>query len=1509
MFARLGSAVLAAAIVLCSANVLSQAPVGGGATIDRTSASYLDFSTRLRASVADNSIALLMIADSLRNGEATSENIVGILTDHKNRISGLDSFRAGRHSVTLKGGARGELSSSGLIEKFTGAGASVGAGLDFEIVRHSRDLIPLSGREQAQTGYDYVIGDAQLIPKACGSLTGGVKAPAMRVADAKIEATGTLCYEYTPSSMTALGGYIAQNQDRLARLEKLGGEDLAFLTDRLFQFLSGTCGAAECEAMKRHLGDLEDAGLGLDLPRSVRSEDEVRAEALTDPSIAVLLDDNAATREHIVELETSIGRKLSQIEKALIGLSANDGKILSSLSDLQKEQLRQGKLLEVLADPEVQAEMMINAMAEAEKRLRAQQEAMTRYLVDSSYEDLSEDQKRAKFALEVDKIEDDYQTIGTYTAAAQNTLLLIGALTGASPETQRDIQKAFAVINAANEMVKAGRTIRNAADAGMLASTTAVGAYASGVGAVLMMVSLFSSSGGDSEMQGLANYIGARFDVVDEKLNLLIDQSVSLHQKVDALLEGQRVITDIVIKNARAIQADRIEQAVIAESIESVGREIRALGLSVDEGFTAASVERSVFFDAELRRDQEAAITAAEAELDAWLNPDSDVIERLNAGERSAQLMDAVRAGRQKVLVLIDQLSGPVFIRSLEVIAVQDNNIERPPVHGLAALPDKAREVADLTAFYRDFRTPVATISSIDPDEARKDDETLAAMQERAFPPINASAFTNLANPDALLPVLEGYLTFVLALTPEAREDIGFSDLPRIVALIERLSASKREAQAATFALFAASRDSLTVMNRDLEALSSQQGLFARRDSLDQYLFAPESLKADSLDDAEADAFVERAKANPAALDWVSSNAAPYIERGLQSDTSALLGLVAYIKETGGWRLPERHSSLAMLHDSRDGPWWNLRLLTDLNALLNAHDAGELEEYSDEEIDTFDEIVGKPVLSDTDIANLVGLIKSPKALIELADDEQLIHFSVTTENEAFDLDPTTADLARLYGTVKHTIYHSGNQSSSYDGFVGIGDESYSVDYACKGAEIRIEPGMEGVYKGPTYFAFPTDDGVAAVWGELARLAANAVVDCAMVAQAKDLKVPHPEPYGKYTGSDYWAITRDTRFSPESFKRDAVMVADGTKLFERATSRCAQTAEWNAELVGTPGVNIAAPIATLAWFVERTLDSPFGFESQKIVDEKTKELFSADNQPLDPRRVECTLLGESASQTIAPEFPQLKKPRPAELTGASWHFAPGGKIMIAPGFRTGVIAALQARRSALSKERLEAIGDEFREPTSGLNSILREMNLAGVPDEKRKELIAAYQAGRRRAFLTHPVFTNFVRTHAEVAEEALRRDHFYLQRQNQIGLLQTFAEWGLGECLFTVPEYATLAMLLWEPVVAHMTVPDAIRVLQDPKAETQYPFAAAALKEGQSRLEARIAELTDFPPEPEQGSRIYYDRRVDSAIDTATALAIAGQSGCRPGHDTIIALEGLAALISDEGLVPSVPTGN
>lgn len=166
------------------------------------------------------------------------------------------------------------------------------------------------------------------------------------------------------------------------------------------------------------------------------------------------------------------------------------------------------------------------------------------------------------------------------------------------------------------------------------------------------------------------------------------------------------------------------------------------------------------------------------------------------------------------------------------------------------------------------------------------------------------------------------------------------------------------------------------------------------------------------------------------------------------------------------------------------------------------------------------------MLSDHDIATVIGLIKSPASLIELADDEQLIHYTVSTENEVFDLDPSTADLARLYGTVVHTIYHSGNQSSSVDGFLGIGDESYSISYWCKGAEIRIEPGMEGVYRGPTRFAFPTDAGVRGAIGELARLAANAVVDCATVAKAKGLKVPHAEPYGTYTGYDYGAITRD-----------------------------------------------------------------------------------------------------------------------------------------------------------------------------------------------------------------------------------------------------------------------------------------------------------------------------------------------------------------------------------------------
>jgi hypothetical protein len=1472
---------------------------------------YLDYAYRMRASVEHNSIALLMMADSLRGGEATAENIIGILADHKEGISGLDSFRAGRHTVTFKGGASGELGTSGLIERFAGLGANVGVGFDLELVRHSRDLIPISGREQKQTGYDYVIGDAVLIPTACGNVNGGVSAPVARLADAKLNATGTMCYEYTPSSMTALGGYIAQNQDRLHRMEKLGGDDLQFVTDRLYAYYTNTCAPAECAAVKAHLDGIKSAEMGLDIPATVRTKEEIREDVMTDPSIGVLLEDNESTRNQIAALEAEVGRQFSDNEKALLSLAATDGKILANLSDLQKEQIRQGQLLEQLADPDIQAEMMVNAMIEAQDRLRKQQQATIMYLDSSSYEDLSENDKKVKFARELERIEEDYKAVGTYAYAAQNTLLLIGALTGASPETQRDIQRAFAVINAANEMLKAGRAIDNAINAGMLASTAAVGAYAGGVGAVLSVISLFSG-GGQSEMQGLMDYMAARFDIIEDQLNLLLDQSVAIHDKVDALLEGQRVITQIALDNARAIQAGRLEQAVIADSIDKVRQQIEDLGLSIDEDFDTASWERSVFFDAELLRDQEQAIVTAGDALVAWLDPDSDVIQRLNAGDRSPLLLDSVREGKQKVVSLIDRLAGPVFVRPLDVVIAQGNDYSRPPVHSLATMSRKADQVSSATQYYRDFRTPQATYAGLNGD-MQEADAQLAAMQATSFPAINATAFAGLANPDALLPILESYLTFVLALEPEARKVIGFSEMPRIAAMIDRLSASKREAQSATFALLAISRRSLEWMSRELERIPPQPGLFANRSSLGDYLFKPDSLASDHLDEAEANLVVKRAAADIETLNWLTANARPYIERGLSSDADSVLGLIAFIKETGNWRLPADHSAFVRLADKADAPWVNLRLLETVNALLNAREAGELYEYTEKELAAFDQVAEKSILTDSDIVILVSLIKSPASLIELADDEKMITYRITSEDAAFDLDPSTEDIARQYGTIDHFVYHSGVLTSKEKGgFLGMERSYYSLPYNCEGAQIKIEPGMEDIYSGPTSFAFPTDTGSGPTWGDLTRLAANAVLECAEAAKRKGMWISHPQPVGTYVGRDYWTIIAGKlpNYSKESFKRDAAMLPEKAKLFERATSRCVFKAEWSTQLAGISGVDTGNSIATLANFVERTLDSPYAFESQKVVDDITKEQFTADKQPYDQfkRRVDCELFGEKLSREIFPDLPKLNGPRPAQLVGEEWHWVKGGEVALVANFQNGLIAALQKRRAAINEEVLVEAGKTFREPADGLQDIITELSFAGVDREDQVKVVDAFRAGGRAAMLNHPIVVDFAATHPEEYDQILRRDAFYRSRQHQIALLQTFAEWGLGECLFTVPEYQPLAALFWEPVGTHkMTVPGAVRALQNPAptATGQYPYAAATIEEGQARLEARIAELNDFPPKPELPYGIYYDRFEDAATDAAAALEVAEANGCHPGHDTIIALEHLLSLMRDQGLVPAV----
>ena len=1478
--------------------------------IDRTSPSYRDYAIRLRRSVADNSIALLMIADSLRTGKADAQNIVAILHDHRDRVTALESFRAGRHSVTLRGTTGAQLSASGLVQRFTGANASLRGAFDFDIVRHSQSLLPTSGRVAAQTGFDYVVGDAQLIPKACGTLTGGVKVRGTRIADAELDASTTFCYQYRPSSMTALGGYVARNQSRLARLEKLGGEDLAYLTDHLFAHFSSGCdvyGIANpigCAAIEQHLSDLTDAGLAIDIPTDIRTEAEVRAALLKDPKIAALLEDNDETRDRIDALTDLIGRNLTTVEISFLDLISRFEGIESSFDSAHIELIRQGGILAYMANPSVQENLLRNAMMTAQQSLRSQQREMESLLLESSYSDLRDAPKRAKFRLEIDSVNRQYQQVRGYSDAARDTLLLINALSG-SRDSQRDIQRAFSVIDAANELVRSGRTLQNAVHAGMLTSMASVTAYANGVGALLTLVSLFGGSGGPTELDQVLSYLDRRLDVIDQALGILLDHSVAAHHKLDALLAGQSTIVQQVVRNARAIQANRVELRLVRESIEALEDQLQALAATIDNEKESAEEQRIAIFNAEVRIAQEQALRRADTVIGNWLNPDSRIIARLNSGDVSESLLDNLRRERQIVLELIASLTGPEFLLPENILSTEKRLQKRPPVDYMNRLPEYAKAVDFISAYYRDRLQPSVAYYYSD-SEVERDVENLHAM---AFPRIGSGVFVGLPNPDAFAYVLERYLTFILALTEDARARVGFSDLIDIGEQIERLSESKRTAQSASFVMLSALRRSLPSIASELKDNLGRGRFFNRyNDDLEDFIFAPGDLNFpdDFSEGAATDAFAALASQNPKALDWLLSNARVYLVRGMGSSGDLPLALIERIRrDPTSWRLPPNMADEPWIERLSGGQLEQLNLdtIADVRALFNAYLAGELFTYSAKELAFLDSFTRKAVLevSDADIAAFLDLIKSDRQLLKLAEEERLITFDLITLDEPVDINDRDPGLASPYAEVVYVVYHRGTQTTA----------GSTASYRCRGAAIRLLPGAESLDGRPQAYAFPVE--VAINRRHIPVALQNAVIDCSKVAYSRGMRISHPRPLGTFDGANYLAVARSPQLSRESFIRDSAMVPDGTQLWHRGRARCALNAEWRSHLAELPEVVHSQSVGRVANFIVYTLDQPFVFESQKEVEKANGMLYAQDGTEIliDEHIWECKRAGQVAQFVIHPGLARLGSPRPAKVSDAGWLSLANQDLKLHSGFRTGIIAALQARRARLAARQLARVGELFREPAASILVALEELDLTGLPRVDQKTLLDAYRSRGADAFFAHPIFQDFRSRYPEWAEHVDRYREFIALEKDHVPLLKAFAEWGLGDCLLTVPEYYVTFGLLWEPMPdTDMSLLKAMELLGDPESVGHYQRAVATGLSARALLEDTRSAVEHFPPRPWSAeARAYLSEPLLSGsvapyegIDRQAAIEVATRRGCHPGHGSIVVLEQLHDLMVEASLM-------
>jgi hypothetical protein len=318
---------LVIALLLSTASIASPQGIAINREPDRDSPEYVDLRNRIMAADVrvNNSLAIHMLARSFRGGD-NGAAISAVLSDHRAGVSAAAHFPAGRSSWTYGGGIDGSLGASPLAETIAGIGGEVGIGFDVEFISRSGTLIPVSGRIERQTGISYFLGDDTLTTRACGSLRGEGNIAPGRLAKAGLGLSGQTCYEYEPSNFTPLGAYEARFQTELAYIEKVGGEDVDLVVDQIYLLATSECGFTtpnpqDCGHFAANLAAVRSTSLAIDLPTSLRSEDEIRAAPIDEPTANLVINALDANGERVGNLERQIGRSLDQFERLTLLLS------------------------------------------------------------------------------------------------------------------------------------------------------------------------------------------------------------------------------------------------------------------------------------------------------------------------------------------------------------------------------------------------------------------------------------------------------------------------------------------------------------------------------------------------------------------------------------------------------------------------------------------------------------------------------------------------------------------------------------------------------------------------------------------------------------------------------------------------------------------------------------------------------------------------------------------------------------------------------------------------------------------------------------------------------------------------------------------------------------------------------------------------------------------------------------------------------------------------------------
>ena len=224
-----------------------------------------------------------------------------------------------------------------------------------------------------------------------------------------------------------------------------------------------------------------------------------------------------------------------------------------------------------------------------------------------------------------------------------------------------------------------------------------------------------------------------------------------------------------------------------------------------------------------------------------------------------------------------------------------------------------------------------------------------------------------------------------------------------------------------------------------------------------------------------------------------------------------------------------------------------------------------------------------------------------------------------------------------------------------------------------------------------------------------------------------------------------------------------------------------------------------------------------------------------------------------------------------------------------------------RLKKLKEEQLASVGFSFRENPYAIELVLnhRSRSTRSIGEEDRKVLIDVYRRGGLDVFFDHQLFRDFQQSYPEDAKQILAVRQVYELLAAAPTLLKVFAEWGLGDCLYEVPEYLFILSLFREPQDdTRLTLLEALAILEDEDAHDQYRDAFDAILSAWDAFQNRLKSVPGFPPKP---SHPTFPEDYPG-IDQTAALQLAENHNCTPGHASILDLEGHAKLMEEFGLL-------